>query len=443
MNDIDRLVTDGYERYKGEVLRTVSSKLSAAGVKTSLGELEGPYNEAWHALYMKLAEGEEIVNRVAFLVTVTHRRALSEYRASRAGLRAAEGELDEVGMEFDLDAQLDAEIKVRHFVEGLRASLSEREFEAATLCHLHGYSRPEAARAIGVKPKRMEKIMDGASNRIAEIIERVQAGEHCEGMSSQIRAYAVGMLDPEGERYRQAVDHIAHCPACRRQVWVLRGLAAAVPPFPGLLALTAGSATTAGIGAKGVAATAARPEGAAAGASGGSGASGSSAGAAAGAATDTGGKAGLIAAGAATLAVAAAAAVGVATGAIGGGDGSDDPAPLAVTSTAAGTGSDSAQAAAKQAKAKAKAKAKARAKARAEARAERRRRQKAATETAPVVVEAPPPEPVYVPPEPAYVPPPPPPPEPEPEPEPDPEPPAKPDRPEKPTTDASDEFGLR
>lgn len=423
MNDVDRLITDEYERSKGETLRTVASKLAAAGVKTSPADLEAPYNEAWHALYMKLSEGEEIGNRIGFLVTVTHRRALSEYRASRAGRRVGEEELDAIGIEFDLDAQMDAEIKVRHLVEGLRAGLSEREFEAATLCHVHGYTRPEAARAIGVKPKRMEKIMDGASTRIAAVIERVQSGEHCESMSSLIRAYAVGMLDPEGEKYELAQDHLAHCPACRRQVWVTRGLAAAVPPIPGIMLLAGGTASTAGVAT-----------GAGAG-SGSGGSAGAGAGASAGAAADAGGKAGMIAAATAATAVAAVAAVGVVTGVVGGGDsGDDDPSATSPASLAAGETASNASAA-KAAKAKA-ARAKAKAKARAERRtAERRQRQRQREAQAAPVAVAPVPEPVEVPPEPAYVPPPPP---VEATPPPPPPPP-----PEKPTTNAGEEFGLR
>jgi len=427
LNDADRLITDEYERSKGEVLRTVGSKLAAAGVKTSPADLEAPYNEAWHALYMKLSEGEEIGNRTGFLVTVTHRRALSEYRASRAGRRADGAELDNIGVELDLDSRMDAEIKVRHLVEGLRAGLSEREFEAATLCHLHGYTRPEAARAIGVKPKRMEKIMDGASNRIAAVIERVQAGEHCESMSSLIRAYAVGMLDPEGEKYEQAEDHLSHCPACRRQVWVMRGLAAAVPPVPGIMLLAGGAASSAGVAAKGTVAAAARPE--AAGGAGGAGAgSGGSAGA--GAAAETGGKAGLIAAASAATAVAAVAAVAVATGVVGGGGGDpgeSEPAKTPAALAAGETGSNAAAAAAAKAQ---RAKAKARAAKKAAARRERQRQAEAAAPPPPV-------EPVEAAPEPVYVPP------PEPTPPPPEPPPPPPPAPEKPTTNAGEEFGLR
>ena len=251
MNDVDRVIAEEYERNKGEVLRTVRAKLGAAGVKTSLEDLEAPYNEAWHALYMKMSDGEEIENRIGFLVTVTHRRHLSEYRAARAGLRADESELSSVGVEFDLDTQIDAEIKVRHVVEGLRAGLSEREFEAATLYYLHGYTRPEAAKAMGIKPKRMEKIMDGASNRIAAVIDRVEAGEHCNSLRSQIRAFAVGLLDPKGEKFRLTEGHLSNCPACRREVYVMRGLAAAAPPFPGLIALIAGTGSTAGVATAG------------------------------------------------------------------------------------------------------------------------------------------------------------------------------------------------
>lgn len=436
MNDVDRVITDEYERYKAEVLRTVGSKLGAAGVKLSQTDLEASYNEAWHAVYMKMAAGDEIENRVGFLVTVTHRRALSEYRASKAGLRADESELSTLGVEEDLDARMDAEIKIRHVVEGLRAGLSEREFEAATLCHLHGYTRPEAARAIGVKPKRMEKIMDGASSRIATVVERVQKGEHCDAMSSQIRAYAVGVLDPEGERYQQAQEHLSHCPACRREVWVMRGLAAAAPPIPAILAISAGSATSAGVAAKGAAGAAARPETAA----GGSGGAGAGSGGGAGAAADAGGKAGLVAGVTASVAVAAVAAVGLATGVIGGG-GSKDPEPPTVAASAGAGASSAADNAAAKAKAKAKARAKA-AKAKAKARAAKRRAAaERAAQAAEIPVVAPPAEPVYVPPpEPVYVPPPEPPPAPDPKPQ---DPPTKPERPSKPTTDAGDEFGLR
>ena len=252
MATADDLIADEYEPFKAEIVRTVSGKLSAAGVHATGDDLYPAYNEAWHALYMKLAAGEEIENRKGFLVTVTHRRALSEHRAHHPGKFAPEEELKNAGVEIDLDAQLDAEIQLKQITEGFRDKLNQREFEAATLCHLHGYSRPEAAQAIGVEPKRMEKIMDGASTQISAVIGRVKTGTYCQEMDSVVRAFAVGMLEPEGDRYKLAEGHLEFCGACRRQVLIARGLAAAAPPFPALITAVAGTgaaATAAGSGA--------------------------------------------------------------------------------------------------------------------------------------------------------------------------------------------------
>jgi len=255
MNEADALVADEYEPFKQEIFRTVAGKLAASGVRMTDDDLGPHYNEAWHALYMKLASGEDIENRKGFLVTVTHRRALSEHRAHHPGRFAPENELDYVGVEADLDAQMDAEIQLKQITEGFRDKLSEREFEAATLCHLHGYSRPEAAKVIGVEPKRMEKIMDGASSQISSVIGRVKAGTHCQEMDSVVRAFAVGLLSPEGERYQLAESHLEFCAPCRRQVLVARGLAAAAPPFPAFIALVAGASSATGIVGSGASAT--------------------------------------------------------------------------------------------------------------------------------------------------------------------------------------------
>ena len=236
-----------YEGSKAEVLRTVTAKLG--GSPPSGVDLEAAYNEAWHALYLRLEEGEEVDNRKGFLVTVAYRRALSEHRAVRLE-HAANGDLAEIAVEPDIEAHLDAEIQLRHLRQGLRAELDERELQAATLCLLHGYSRPEAARLIGIAPRRMEKLMDRATRRINAVIGVVRPGELCESFDSMVRAFAVGMLDEDGERYRLARDHLADCPACRRKVLVLRGLGSVTPPLPALFGILAGSAGAAGVGAK-------------------------------------------------------------------------------------------------------------------------------------------------------------------------------------------------
>jgi DNA-directed RNA polymerase specialized sigma24 family protein len=254
MTQAEALLADEYEGSKAEVQRTVAAKLGREGLAGV--DLGAAYNEAWHALYLRLAADEPVDNRVAFLVTVTYRRALSERRASRPERLDGEADLEGLGVEPDIDARLDAELQLRHFIQGLRAELDERELQAATLTYLHGLSRPEAAKVIGIAPRRMEKVMDRASKRIAAVIDAVRPGELCEELDSPVRAFAVGLLDEEGERYAIARDHLATCPACRRKVLVLRGLGAIAPPLPGLLTGLGGAgalAGAAGAGAGGLA----------------------------------------------------------------------------------------------------------------------------------------------------------------------------------------------
>ncbi|MDQ2622580.1 MAG: sigma-70 family RNA polymerase sigma factor, partial [Actinomycetota bacterium] len=239
--EIETLIRSEYEGFKPEIIRTVSSKLAGDGVRPLESDLDYSYNEAWHALYMKLAAGEEVENRKGFLVTVTHRRALNEFRAWHPSRRASTAEVENQAGTVDLEDRIDAADQLRQFREGLRSRLSAREQEAATLCYLHGLSRPEAARVMGVSPRRMEKIMDGASSRVQELIGEIRAGEFCDGMSSTIRAYAVGLLDPDGDRYEIASRHLEHCPACRRQVLVLRGFGAILPPVPAVFLLLGGT----------------------------------------------------------------------------------------------------------------------------------------------------------------------------------------------------------
>lgn len=247
------LVSAEYEKHKPEVIRTVAGKLSAKGIGDTEVDLEASYNEAWHALYVSLTEGTEVENRVGYLVAVTYRRALNEYRALRVSRRASPEALEGVSVEVDVDARLDAEVQLRQVREGFRASLSDRELQAATLCHVYGLTRPEAAEVLGVRPKRMEKIMDGASAKINSVVESVQSGDHCNDLRPTIRAFALGLLDPDGPKYALACEHLDHCPACRREVRIERGLAAIGPPLPVAFAvLTGGSGGLATGGAIGL-----------------------------------------------------------------------------------------------------------------------------------------------------------------------------------------------
>jgi DNA-directed RNA polymerase specialized sigma24 family protein len=244
MNAAESFLVDEYEGSKGEVQRTVAAKLGDAAAAV---DLDGAYNEAWHALYLRLESGDTVDNHKAFLVTVVYRRALSERRAGRLEQATDTEELGAVGVEQDIDARLDAEMQLRHFTQGLRAQLDERELQAAALTYLYGLSRPEAAKLIGIAPRRMEKLMDRASKRINAVIGAVRPGELCDEFDSMVRAFAVGMLDENGERYQLARDHLETCSSCRRKVLVLRGLGAITPPLPAAFGtLAAAGAASAG-----------------------------------------------------------------------------------------------------------------------------------------------------------------------------------------------------
>src|SRR5258708_14406 len=118
----------------------------------------------------------------------------------------------------------------------MRARLDLREREAAALCYLHGYSRGEAARLMGVTETRMRKLMEGSKGRagvsakLGELVETIRDGSFCEQQGSLMRALAFGVLDPGGERYRLAIVHRRDCPACRPCGAPRGGAAVRLPP---------------------------------------------------------------------------------------------------------------------------------------------------------------------------------------------------------------------
>jgi hypothetical protein len=64
---------------------------------------------------------------------------------------------------------------------------------------------------------------------MGELLDTIKAGGWCEQQSSLMRAFAFGILDPEGERHALALAHCRECPACRAHVASLRGLASVLP----------------------------------------------------------------------------------------------------------------------------------------------------------------------------------------------------------------------
>jgi len=233
-----------YHALRHKVLAGVRGKLVRGGVHYDDADLEAFYNQAWHGVYGQLLEGVEVRNVAGLLHRATYCRALDDYRKLHVDQRADGTDGAEVGGHSDEAERLDDERKLREFVEGLKDRLSPRECEAATLCYLLGFSRSEAAERMGVEPKRMEKIMDAVSKKVGEFVRDIERGGWCEARGSLIRAYAFGLLDPEGPRHALATEHLDGCPACRAHVRSLRGLGAVLPPVGVPLGLMGGGGLT-------------------------------------------------------------------------------------------------------------------------------------------------------------------------------------------------------
>ncbi|MDO8189604.1 hypothetical protein Q7L71_28665, partial [Conexibacter sp. CPCC 205706] len=405
--EADALLAREYEALKPEVVRTVGAKLAASGVRLPEADLDAVYNLAWHALHTKLAAGEEVGNRAGLLVAIAHRRALDEHRASHPSRRADAAELDELPREDAVAERLDDVTELRQFVAGLRERLDRRELEAAALCYVYEYTRPEAAAAIGVKPKRMEKIMDAVSKKITPLLGEIRAGAWCEQHRSLMTAYALELLEPAGERHRLAREHLDGCSSCRRAVLRARGIAAVAPPLP-LLALAGGlvgagvvgaaSGTGAAAGRGGASAGAGAASGGAAGGGGGAAAGGAASGASAGGGHGAASLAGhglavraKVAAAVATVTVVAAAVAGAfALDLVGGDDKPAQPPPAQSTAQQQLARARAERAARARARARAQARARARARARREAARRNARRAGAATTPATTTAADPP-----------------------------------------------------
>jgi DNA-directed RNA polymerase specialized sigma24 family protein len=273
----ERLLRQDFAGLRGETLAIVRERLRASGVTLDQSDLDACYSQAWQGLYAAMIGGETIASPRGWLVLVTFRRALDEHRTRRsdhvadvAGARIAEGDAEgdglrtadarayarDVSAERDIADELDDRRRLRQLFEGLRGRLSPRECQAAALCYLQGLSRAEAAERMGIGEARMRKLMEGpgagrpgVAGKVGELLDTISGGGWCEEQASTMRGLAFGILDPAGERYRLALAHQRECPACRRYVLCLRGLAAALPPIALPTVLVGVSGAAAGSGA--------------------------------------------------------------------------------------------------------------------------------------------------------------------------------------------------
>jgi DNA-directed RNA polymerase specialized sigma24 family protein len=293
----ERLLRREFDGLRVRVIANVRARLRASGASLDQADLEACYAMAWQGLYSVVLEGQDVDNPAGWLTLVTYRRAIDEHRARTsvlpacpdrgdwaAGDSSAVAELD-WSRERDLAAELDDHTRLRQLFEGLRGRLSAREREAATLCYLHGLSRADAAARMGVSESRMRKLMDGAgggeqgvAGKVGVLVATISDGRWCEDQGSLMRAFAYGILDPDGQRYQLALAHHHDCPACRAYVRSLRGLAVVLPPVLLPWGLGAGALGRAGAHAGGASAGAAAGAGGAVSLSGAAGAGGAAGG---------------------------------------------------------------------------------------------------------------------------------------------------------------------
>jgi RNA polymerase sigma factor (sigma-70 family) len=230
----ERLLRAEFETLLPSVIGAVRARLRGHGVSIDDSDLESCYSVAWQGLYTALLNGEEIHNPAGWLVLVTYRRAIDEQRTRRAEVELP---ADATAGDRDLSTDMDDRLKLRQLMEGIGSQLSERERQAAALCYLLGLTRAEAAEQMGIGERRMKKLMEGrgpdrpgVAAKMGALTKTISDGRFCEQQASLMRAFAFGVLDAEGDRYKLALAHQQTCPACRAYVRSLRGLSALLPP---------------------------------------------------------------------------------------------------------------------------------------------------------------------------------------------------------------------
>jgi RNA polymerase sigma factor (sigma-70 family) len=229
--EADALASANLRRLEGDVLGVVRGRLLARKMRLDVSDLEEAYNIAWHGVCEQVKRGTRVRNLTGMLVEITFRRAIDAYRAA-APAQYVDAPVEERGAEFDIEEQIDDQVKLQRFIARLKGRLNDQERNAVSLTLIHGYTRPEAAQRLGVSPRRMEKIMDGATLKIGAVVASITSrGCGDSEWTRMMRDYALGLLAEDHRDYARAQAHIEGCQACRRYVLGLRGVAAITPPL--------------------------------------------------------------------------------------------------------------------------------------------------------------------------------------------------------------------
>jgi RNA polymerase sigma factor (sigma-70 family) len=198
------------------VRNVVRRKLYWGRLPIDESDVEALCNQAWEELHKKAARGEYIPCVEPYWITIALRRAIDELRRNGPARRhVIDVDFLAAEEEVDMATMIDNKARIRAFLEAMREYLSDVELNAIRLCRIEDLSRPEAAITLGVSDRRIQKIADKATSKLAEPIELIREDRWCSHQMVKVRALAAGMLTPGGQHHLLAMAHLKHCSACR------------------------------------------------------------------------------------------------------------------------------------------------------------------------------------------------------------------------------------
>ena len=221
-----------YERLRGPLL----GLLRRDGWSISDDEWEGVWNavcaNVWHR---QRAIGIDFRGEPLNYLLASAKNELRRERRRRrlhAVSLDAEGAPEPVASGPALDEDVDLRDKLRIARTIVRHRLRPRELRAWALRVVGGLSYEEGAARLGITPKRFEKELMSAHAKIADEIRAVAAGTWCDSTKgvSLLRAYEQGVLNPDGAAVRELREHARTCPACRRAMKTVEGVAPLLLP---------------------------------------------------------------------------------------------------------------------------------------------------------------------------------------------------------------------
>lgn len=218
---LDRLLRDQLPGLRPVVLARARQRLRTYGLTLDEGDLESCYLAAWASVHARLARGGQVENVGGLLVVLTFRRAIDVHRRRPPGIELTLDLTEPADPTEPADVAAGNRETIRWLREAIDFELSGRERQALAACWWRGLTRTEAASILGIPEKRMQKLMDDATAKMRGALRAIAEGRWCEHRASLIKGYALGLLDPTGERHRQAREHLEHCAACRSRVRTL------------------------------------------------------------------------------------------------------------------------------------------------------------------------------------------------------------------------------